>query len=121
AVSCSGSGRFAGAGHAWVMWVELRSISPTGVGFSIESHGRYQDDNYYVGHLEDPQSGKRITDRDLERRLHAVGANTQGRRQAALAMKAWPIINEELKPEFEEQLAYLSQAMKLSAWNEAAW
>jgi len=121
AVSCAGSGRFAGAGHAWVMWVELRSISPTGVGFSIESHGRYRDDHYYVGRLEDPQSGKGITDRDLERRLHAVGANTQGRRHAALVMKVWPMVNEAVKPDFQEQMAYLAQTMKLSPWNERAW
>ena len=121
AASCAGSGRFGGAGHAWVMWVELKTITPTGIGFSIESHGRYRDDNYYVGHLSDPQTGRGMTDRDLERRLHAVGANTLGRRQAALVMRAWSQIDKALKPDFNEKLAYFSQTMKLSPWNEDAW
>jgi hypothetical protein len=117
----SGDGRFAGAGHAWVMWVELVAVTPNSIKFSLESHGRYRNDHYYVGHLEDPQTGLRISDRDLERRLHAVGANTQGRRHAELVMRAWPLIRGQRELEFSDEVDYLSQTLGLSPWNEQAW
>ena len=44
--------------HAWVMWVELKHVSRTGISFTLESHGRYRGDKYYVGHLRDPQTGR---------------------------------------------------------------
>src|SRR5262249_24071185 len=40
--------------HAWVMWVELKQATATGLQFSLESHGRYFGDKFYVGHLRDP-------------------------------------------------------------------
>ena len=121
AAYCGGAGRFGGSGHAWVMWVELKTVTASGISFTLESHGRYHDDNYYVGTLNDPQTGESITDRDLERRLNAVGVSTIGRRHAALAMRAWPAISDAQKPDFKAQLAYFSQVLKLSPWNEAAW
>ena len=52
--------------HAWVMWVELIGVTSKGIEFSLESHGRYRFDKYYVGTLYDPQTGQTITDRTLE-------------------------------------------------------
>lgn len=107
--------------HAWVMWVELTSVTPNSVSFSLESHGRYSGDNYYVGTLKDPHTGQTITDRDLERRLHAVGINTLGKRQAELLMQGYPELASALRFQTEDRLGYLSQVIRLAPWNEAAW
>ncbi len=44
--------------HAWVMWVEVKSVNKDAVAFTLESHGRYFGDNYYVGTLLDPKTGQ---------------------------------------------------------------
>ncbi len=72
--------------HAWVMWVEVQAANKSGVRFKLESWGRYRGDNYYTGDLTDPQTGERILDRDMERRLSAVATDRTGKRQADLAM-----------------------------------
>ena len=70
--------------HAWVMWVEVKGVRKDAVAFSLESHGRYFGDNYYVGTLLDPEDGQTITDRELERRL-------TGDRQRRRTLAARPI------------------------------
>lgn len=107
--------------HAWVIWVELKSVNKNGISFSIESHGRYRDDQYFVGHLTDPRTGEPSTDRELEVRLHAVGVNPQNQRHARLAMQAFPILRDKLGMDVGEQIRYLANATGLCAWNEDAW
>ena len=88
-----GEGKFGGAGgHAWVMWLDVTRLGDAGLSFEWRSHGRYRDDNYYVGFLPDPQTGEDTTDRDLARRLHAVAADRAGARHARLAMRAFRLI-----------------------------
>lgn len=110
-----------GALHAWVVWVELKAVNKTAINFTIESHGRYRDDQYYVGHFNDPRTGEHITDRDLELRLHSVGVNPQHQRHARLAMRAFPLVRDKLSMDAAEQLRYLAQATGLCPWNEDAW
>jgi hypothetical protein len=81
--------------HAWVMWVEIKSVTKDKIDFALLSEGRYFGDQYYVGTLEDPHSGKDMSDRDLERRLTAIGTNPQNSRQADLLMRAYPMIRQE--------------------------
>lgn len=107
--------------HAWVMWVEVRSVQRDAVTFSLESFGRYFGDNYYVGTLKDPQSGKDITDRELERRLTAVGNAPHCSRQADLLMRAYPIIRDKKELTTKQQLAYLNKVLTLYPMCDAAW
>jgi len=107
--------------HAWVVWVEIKSVGKNGIGFSVESHGRYRGDNYYVGNLRDPQTGLPTTDRELELRLHMVGVNPLAKRQADLAMRAFPALRQEARLDTGAQLRYLCQVTGLCPWNEAAW
>lgn len=115
-----GANRF-GGNHAWVMWVELKNVNKSGIAFSLESHGRYRGDRYYVGHLKDPKTGERITDRQLELRLHTVGVNPLAKRQADLIMAAYPTLREHYQMEVGDQLAFFDQLLRLCPWNEAAW
>jgi hypothetical protein len=107
--------------HSWVMWVELKQVSKTGLTFSLESHGRYDNDLYYTGKLTDPQTGREILDRDMERRLWVVGHDRVGKRQAELAMRAFPELRDALKLDVAAQLAYLDRVLRVSAHNESAW
>ena len=115
-----GEGRYGGA-HAWVMWVELQAVSERSIRFSLESHGRYHGDNYYVGNLEDPHTGEAITDRILELRLQQVGMDAMAKRHADRLMLLYPELAAELAFDFEAHLSYLSGVVALNPWNEAAW
>jgi hypothetical protein len=107
--------------HAWVMWVELKNLTKTGINFSLESHGRYNIDKYYVGELTDPQTGARITDRQLELRLHTVGLDPLAKRQADWVMLAYPALVAKNRMAIDDKIDYLQSTIALSPGNEAAW
>ncbi len=120
AFSVGGKSRY-GEGHGWVMWVELGRVTPTGFTFSLESHGRFRGDRYYVGHLNDPHTGERTSDRDLERRLHTVGMDPIAKRQADLVMRIYPVLRERTEMDTLKQLAFLTRVIDFSPGNEEAW
>jgi hypothetical protein len=107
--------------HAWVMWVDLRGATRDKINFSLESYGRYNLDQYYVGTLHDPHTGRVITDRDLELRLSSVGFDTTAKRQADLLMRAYPLVREKQEMTVNAQLAFLDKVIALCPYNEAAW
>lgn len=107
--------------HAWVIWAEIKSASKDGVVFSLQSHGRYQEDNYYVGKLVDPHTGVEITDRQLELRLHGVGMDPAAYRQTRLVMKAFPALRERNKMTVAAQLNFLYRMIRLSPCSEEPW
>lgn len=110
-----------GDNHAWVMWVEIKAVSATSILFALESHGRYRGDKYYVGHLADPQTGERMTDRQLELRLHTVGNNAVARRHAGLVMEAFPALRRQAEMDLKTQFQFLNQVIKLCPGYEAPW
>ncbi len=116
----SGQGRF-GEAHAWVMWVELQRVTAQGIQFSLESHGRYRTDMYYVGNLKNPQTGLPMTDRQLELYLHSVGISPLGRRQASMLMRVFPRIRREESLDFSQRLAYLRRTLDRSPYLDATW
>jgi hypothetical protein len=107
--------------HAWVMWIELKQATPTGLVFSMESHGRYRGDKYYVGHLTEPQLGQPITDRDMELRLQTVGLDTVSKRHAKLVMQAYDSICEAEKLDTTKKLVLLHQVIQYNPGCEDAW
>ncbi len=108
--------------HAWVCWVEL-TAPPTAkqIQFQLKSHGRYRGDKYYVGELRHPQTGKKITDRQMELDLHTVGLDYRAKRQAALVMAAFPELCKSEQLSVREQLHYLSRVTKLCPGNTHVW
>jgi hypothetical protein len=120
AMSVSGKSRF-GENHAWVMWVELGPVTRTGLTFSLESYGRFRGDRYYVGTLNDPHTGERTTDRQLELRLHTVGMDPIAKRQADLVMRCYPMLRERAEMDVPQQLKFLSRVIDFSPGNEEAW
>jgi hypothetical protein len=107
--------------HAWVMWVEVKAVNKDAVTFSLESFGRYFGDNYYVGTLTDPKTGKEMTDRELERRLTAVGTAPHSSRQADLLMRAYPLVRDKKELTTKQQLAYLNKVLTVYPMCDAAW
>jgi len=107
--------------HAWVMWVEVKSATKTGVVFKLESWGRYRGDNYYTGELTEPQTGEKILDRDMERRLSAAATDRIGKRQAELAMQFYSDVAPAAQLDAKQKVRYLLNALKLSMFNEPAW
>ena len=120
AFSVAGESRY-GENHAWVMWVELGPVTRTGFAFSLQSHGRYRGDHYYVGHLHEPHTGRRVTDRQLELRLHTVGMDPVAKRQAELVMRAYPMLREREKMDTTAQFLFLSRLIDFCPGNEEAW
>ena len=116
----SGEGT-SGGRHAWVMWVELKSVTKQGIKFSLESYGRYNSDLYYVGKLKEPQTGKSITDRELELRLHTVGLDAKAKRQSDLIMKSFPQLVADAGLDIRDKEKLISAVIKLCPGNEAAW
>jgi len=110
-----------GALHAWVMWAEVKSVRADAVTFTLESFGRYNLDQYYVGTLKNPQTGQEMTDRDLERRLTAVGSAPLHSRQADLLMRAYPVLVEKKQLTTGQRLAYIKRVLALYTLCDAAW
>ena len=107
--------------HAWVMWVELGTVTRTGFTFSLQSHGRYRGDNYYVGHLTDPHTAQTTTDRQTELRLHTVGMDPIAKRQAELVMRSYPMLREAAQLDEPHQLLFLGRLLDFCPGNEEAW
>jgi hypothetical protein len=107
--------------HEWVMWAEVKGVNKDAVVFSLESFGRYDIDNYYVGKFHDPKTGNEMTDRELERRLTAVGNSPHTSRQADLLMRAYPIVREAKAFTTKQQLAYLNRVLSLYPMCDGAW
>lgn len=107
--------------HAWVMWVEVKEVKKDAVTFTLESYGRYNIDNYYVGTLRNPQTGKDTTDRELERRLTAVGNAPYSSRHADLLMRAYPIVREIKNYTTKQQHVYLSKVLAVYPMCGEAW
>ena len=107
--------------HAWVMWAEVKAVTKDAVTFSLESYGRYNVDQYYVGTLRDPRTGKETTDRALERHLTAVGSAPLHSRHADLLMRAYPVVSGRKALTTKQQLAYLKRVLGLYPMCGAAW
>lgn len=107
--------------HAWVMWVEVKAVNKETVTFSLESYGRYNLDHYYVGTLRDPQTAKETTDREMERRLTAVGQAPMSSRHADLLMRTYPIVRDAKEFTTKQQLAYLQKVLALYPMCGEAW
>ena len=107
--------------HAWVMWVEVKGVNKDAVQFSLESFGRYDNDQYYVGTLKDPQTGKSTTDRELERRLTAVGNAPHSSRHSDWLMRAYPIVRDLKGYTTKQQLAYLNKVLVVYPMCGEAW
>jgi hypothetical protein len=107
--------------HAWVMWVEVKSVSPKKIGFTLESHGRYRGDKYYVGNLRDPKTGSQTTDRKLELRLHTVGMDTIAKRHADLVMAAYPTLRDQQSFAVNDQFSFMRRVIELCPGNQQAW
>ncbi|MEM9701284.1 MAG: transglycosylase domain-containing protein, partial [Planctomycetota bacterium] len=142
AMEVTGDGKFGGAGHAWVMWVDVTGVTDSALKFTLKDHGRYQGDNYYVGDLNDPQTGRRSTDRELMRRLHAIATDRFAARHAKLLMRSYPILAKRARSEekrsrrnepeaddataptglnLEDRFDYLDGVNELDPWNAEAW
>ncbi len=115
-----GEANFGGL-HAWVMWVELKSVTKEKIDFTLMSEGRYFTDQYYIGHLKDPRTGKMTTDRAMELRLASVGAAPQNGRQAALLMRFFPTIRDRKDLNAKAQANYLGKVLELFPYSDQAW
>lgn len=107
--------------HAWVMWVEIKSITKEKIDFVMLSEGRYFGDQFYIGHLEDPKSGRPITDRDMERRLATIGVAPQNARHADLLMRMYPYYKEKKELTSKQQVVFLKKIFEIFPHCEKAW
>jgi hypothetical protein len=110
--------------HAWWMHVHIASATKDEIKFTLLSDGRYQgfeQDKFYIGHVTDPQTGKDMLDRDLERRLWIVGSDRLGKRLCAYLAEAYPIVLEKRGLEVKQKLAYIDKTMKVNKYDDFAW
>ncbi len=107
--------------HAWVMWVELKSVTKDKIDFALMSEGRYFGDQFYIGRLLDPKTGQETTDRDLERRLATLGAAPAHARHADLLMRMYPYYKEKKALTPKQQLAFVRQMFEIFPHCERAW
>ena len=110
--------------HAWVMWVNVLKAGKDRVSFSLVSDGRtrgFERDAFYVGRLNDPQTGQQILDRDMERRLTVIGYDPIASRQARLAMRAYPLVVQAGNLSAKEKVAFLDRCLLVSSQAEDVW
>ena len=121
AVYCSGASAYRDR-HAWWMFVNVTSATKDEIKFTLQSDGRFDGkDNFFTGEVLDPQSGTKMLDRDMERRLWIAGNDRVGKRLSALIMRAYPLLARTSKFDVKEKVAYLDQCLKVSKYNEDAW
>lgn len=123
AVYCSGASAYRGR-HAWWMYVQITHASFDKLTFTLQSDGRFQGflkDAFYTGFVLNPQTGKELLDRDMERRLFAIGTDREGKRQADWAMRVYGPLSEQLNLDAKAKAAYLDKCLKLSVYNDDAW
>ena len=116
----SGKGRFGGS-HAWVMWVEVLNVNASGVQFELKSHGRYRGDHYYVGNLRHPQTGSRMTDRQLELDLQSVGIGPLNKRRGDWLIATYPLIAKTENLNVVDRMDFLGRVLQVSPLNTQAW
>lgn len=110
-----------GGRHAWVMWVEIKSATKDKLEVSLLSEGRYLLDQYYVGKLKDPKTGREITDREMEMSLAAIVNAPNVGRQADLLMRAFPVVKEKKQYTPMKQLDYIKKVIDIYNFNDRAW
>jgi hypothetical protein len=123
AVYCHGASAYR-EGHAWWMYVNISSATKDQLKIVLRSDGRldgFNKDQFYTGLVLDPQSGREILDRDMERRLWVAGSDRVGKRLSALVMRAYPGIARAASLGTREKIAYLDQCLKVSRYDEDAW
>lgn len=123
AAYCWGESSYRGL-HAWWMHVHVTSATKDEIKFSLVSDGRYEGfqlDAFYTGKVNDPQTGKDVLDRDLERRLWVTGSDRLGKRLGALIARAYPLVAEKRSLDTKGKVAYLDKALKVNKYDEFAW
>jgi hypothetical protein len=110
-----------GGRHAWVMWVEIKSATKDKLDVTLLSEGRYLLDQYYIGTLKDPKSGRDITDREMEMGLAAIVFAPNAGRQADLLMRVYPIVREKKQYSPKQQLDYIKKVIDIYNFNDRAW
>lgn len=121
AVYCGGESAHRGR-HAWWMYVRTEKTSTGQIKINLVSDGRFAGkDMFFTGDVLDPQSGKRMLDRDMERRLWVIGLDKEKKRHSDLLMRAYPWLARELEFDTRTKTAYLDKTLKLSNYAEEAW
>ncbi len=124
AVYCTGTSAYRG-GHAWWMYIQVVTATKDVLKVNLVSDGRiegFQKDQFYTGQVLDPQTGKTMLDRDMERRLAVVGRDAPAKRQADLVMRAYPWLSQQRNLDTAGRVEYLDRCLnKVSQYNEAAW
>ena len=110
-----------GEWHAWVMWIEIDEISAAGMKCSLQSEGRYFNDNYYVGNTPDPPRSVSVTDRELAMKLHSIGSDATAYRLSLLALKAFDRISATESLPATKQLDYLGKVIDVNPFAVDAW
>ena len=110
-----------GPNHAWVIWIEIQSLSSNSVKFSVEQAGRYREGKYYVGGTCDSQTGRNLDEWMVGLKLHRIAMNVVAYRQAKLIMQSYDNLVESETLTVKEQLALLKKINEFSPGCEEAW
>jgi hypothetical protein len=122
-VWCWGESAYRGL-HAWWMFVHIQSASGDQLKFNLVSDGRiagFIKDQLFTGTVTDPQTGQRMLDRDMERRLWVVGRDPTAKRHVELVLRAYPWLSVKAALDVKAKVAYLDRCLKLSPYAEGAW
>jgi hypothetical protein len=123
AVYCSGESAYRGS-HAWWMYVTIQKATADTFQFTLNSDGRFVGfvkDAYYTGNVRDPQTGRDMLDRDMERRLTLAGRDRAGKRQASLAMRAYPWLAAKLKWDVKQRVTFLDKCLHVCPRYDEGW
>jgi hypothetical protein len=108
--------------HAWWMYINISGATKGHLKPVLHSDGRFDGkDHFYTGQVLDPQSGRLMLDRDMERRLWVTGTDRLGKRLSALVMRVYPALARAASFVTKEKVAYLDQCLKVCKYNEDAW
>jgi hypothetical protein len=108
---CEGQGGAGGVKHAWMGYLESSGRS---VKWDF-TEGRYPEDQFWSGTINDPQTGQQLDDSDVAMTAQLVATPAQARLQSIFLVKAAAALDEA------NRITPLIRAAELSPGNRDTW
>ncbi|MGL4942915.1 MAG: hypothetical protein ACRC46_06970 [Thermoguttaceae bacterium] len=108
------------SGHSWIMWLDIKEVSPDRIEYEFREEGR-GDPRFYVAAYENPQTGRLETDEEIRLRFQRLGKNEAAFRHANLLMRVYRPLLEAKQLSTDQRIDLLLKVNGLAPQNVEVW